>query len=1162
MTSYPFSVSDMSLLVCSILFTFLFLSCSSVQTTNSQYPEEVNDRQNQSLTDTDDRDRLHILFLGDDGHHQPADRLANIAPPFAELGIFFHYTDRQEDLNLKNLRRFDALMLYGNRSGLSSQQEADLLQYVYEGGGLVAIHSASASFNDSDAFVNLIGGAFKAHGDGTFSVKHLDPDHPVKQDIPQFESWDETYVHMKHNPDKKVLSVRVEGDHEEPWTWVRNHGQGRVFYTAWGHDERTWRNEGFQKLVDRGIRWASGDWALDADFSLPQITFGEGKLPYYPPGEPWGTTGDPITDVQNPLTPEESLEHIVADPDFRVELFASEEQVINPIDMAWDEQGRLWVTETVDYPNKFTPDREGSDRIKILEDTNGDGRADKVTTFVDGLNIPTSLVLVNGGVVVSQAPDFIFFKDTTGDDKADHREVLFSGWGTFDTHAGPNNLHYGFDNQVWGAVGYSAFDGTVGGEEHEFSSGFFRFLPDGSGLEYISNTSNNTWGLGFNEEGIVFGSTANRDVPVHSAVPNRFYNMIRGFGDRPRLPMLANTNRIFPILEEVRQVDQHGRYTAGSGFHVYTARDFPEEYWNRRAFISEPTGHLLGEFILEPEGSSYRAHNIHNKLVSRDEWFSPIQAKVGPDGALWVLDWYNLVIQHNPTPDDFETGEGNAYITELRDRYHARIYRIAHKDADHRQDINLKDASPEELIEALTHDNLFWRLTAQRLLVERGELDVTEGLISLVQNQEVDELGLNTGALHALWTLHGLGALDGSDNHVIEAAVTALYHPASSVRRSALMTLPRNEQVLEHILSADFLPNPDAPGEMSYTMPTGSMMSSNPQVRLAVLLAVAEMPSSVQAGRVVAETIVIEENANDRWIRDAATAAAANNEIAFLEHALQKELPEDADSTFRANVSQVLEKVGRHFALGDHPEQQVTGLLLAMDSADVAIGLGFLEGLTDGWPEDATPVMDDLLVERLREVFSTLSEEFNPYLEELAEKWDHPDLFDADVAARVEEQPEDEEAQVEDHEMEHAEEEAADIDFEEGEVSEIAEGDTLVIRSFGADLSYDVTEIRASAGETITIRYDNSQSAMPHNIVFVNSEADIQPVGVASLRAHQNEYIPEDEESQEKIFGYTPLARPGDVVYVTITVPPPGTYPYICTYPGHFTMMQGRLISE
>jgi len=125
----------------------------------------------------------------------------------------------------------------------------------------------------------------------------------------------------------------------------------------------------------------------------------------------------------------------------------------------------------------------------------------------------------------------------------------------------------------------------------------------------------------------------------------------------------------------------------------------------------------------------------------------------------------------------------------------------------------------------------------------------------------------------------------------------------------------------------------------------------------------------------------------------------------------------------------------------------------------------------------------------------------------------------------------------------------------------VADGDTVVVQSQGADLSYDVTEIRAKAGSTITIRYENV-SDMPHNIVFVNSRADIQPVGVAGIRARDSGYVPLDEDSQSRIFANTELAKPGDTVHVTLTVPDPGTYPYICTYPRHFTMMQGDLISE
>src|SRR5262249_44731043 len=153
---------------------------------------------------------------------------------------------------------------------------------------------------------------------------------------------------------------------------------------------------------------------------------------------------------------------------FRAELFAAEPDILKPITMAWDHRGRLWIVESVDYPNEKQPPGRGRDRIKICEDTDGDGKADKFTIFADDLSIPTSLAFSRGGVVVHQAPDTLFLKDNDGDDRADERRVLFTGWGVRDSHAGPSNLRYGLDNWLYGIVGYSAFRGTVGGESLDF----------------------------------------------------------------------------------------------------------------------------------------------------------------------------------------------------------------------------------------------------------------------------------------------------------------------------------------------------------------------------------------------------------------------------------------------------------------------------------------------------------------------------------------------------------------------------------------------------------------------------------------------------------------------------------------------------------------------
>src|SRR5579864_8621038 len=202
--------------------------------------------------------RVKVLFLGDNGHHQPRARFAQLQPVLARRGIDLTYTDRVADLNAKTLAGYDALAIYANTESISPEQEKALLDYVASGKGFVPLHCASYCFLNSPKYIALVGAQFQRHGTGVFRTKIAQPDDPIMKGFGGFESWDETYVHHKHNnADRVVLEYRAEGEGEEPWTWVRTEGKGRVFYTAWGHDERTWSNPGFQNLVERGIRWAA-----------------------------------------------------------------------------------------------------------------------------------------------------------------------------------------------------------------------------------------------------------------------------------------------------------------------------------------------------------------------------------------------------------------------------------------------------------------------------------------------------------------------------------------------------------------------------------------------------------------------------------------------------------------------------------------------------------------------------------------------------------------------------------------------------------------------------------------------------------------------------------------------------------------------------------------
>lgn len=204
-------------------------------------------------------DTIRVLFLGDRGHHKPAERFAQLQPVMTARNIELTYTESMPDLNPTNLARFDCLMIYANTTRIAPEQEQAMLDFVAAGGGLAPIHCASYCFLNSSNYIELVGAQFRRHGTGTFKETIVKADHPVMKGLSEIESWDETYVHHRHNTNRIVLGERRDDNGAEPWTWVREYSKGRVFYTAWGHDQRTWSNAGFQALVENGIRWAAAN---------------------------------------------------------------------------------------------------------------------------------------------------------------------------------------------------------------------------------------------------------------------------------------------------------------------------------------------------------------------------------------------------------------------------------------------------------------------------------------------------------------------------------------------------------------------------------------------------------------------------------------------------------------------------------------------------------------------------------------------------------------------------------------------------------------------------------------------------------------------------------------------------------------------------------------
>ncbi len=548
----------------------------------------------------------------------------------------------------------------------------------------------------------------------------------------------------------------------------------------------------------------------------------------------------PLT-LQQPFGVKGSMERTQVAPDLRLQLFAAEPDIAKPIFMAWDERGRLWIAETRDYPHNVKPDGLGNDSIKICEDTNGDGRADKFTVFADKLNIPTGFAFANGGIVVAQPPRFLFLKDTNGDDKADERTEIMTGWGVNDTHAQANNLHYGYDNWLYGAVGYSGFRGNVGGVDKQFAQGTFRFKADGTQLEFLHQFTNNTWGQSINELGDQFGGTANNAPIFFGGIPATIVPR----GMRAMTAKRINTeDKTHTITPNFRQVDVMGGYTAAAGSaFIYSDRLPPR--LQGKAMICEPTMKNIALFDVQRDGAGYVAHDNFNLVASSDEWMSPVFAEVGPDGAVWFADWQNFIIQHNPTPSlerggyASKTGVGGAHENPLRDNSRGRIYRVVWEQAKPATLTSLKGASTAQLVAALADGNPFWRLTAQRLLVEGKRTDAAPALKQAVAGNAPIK------ALHALWSLHGLGQLDEATHRA------GLLHADAAVRRNATRALGRDTAAVALFFSSAVVSDPD------------------PLTKLSAFVKLAEFSDSKQIQTVVTSIVRNPANQKDDWLREA-----------------------------------------------------------------------------------------------------------------------------------------------------------------------------------------------------------------------------------------------------------------------------------------------------
>jgi putative membrane-bound dehydrogenase-like protein len=474
-------------------------------------------------------------------------------------------------------------------------------------------------------------------------------------------------------------------------------------------------------------------------------------------------------------------------PGFSAGVFASEPMIRQPVAACFDERGRMWVIEYLQYPtpaglkpvkvDQFLrteydrvpepPPRgpRGADRIKILEDTDGDGVADKSTVFLEGLNLATGIAVGRGGVFIGQAPYLLFYPDKDRDDRPDgDPRVLLTGFGLQDAHATLNSLTWGPDGWLYGAQG-STVTARIRGTE--FQQGVWRYQVETDRFELFAEGGGNTYGLDFDHTGNVFGSSNGGFIAFHMVQGGYFW---KGFAKHGAL---HNPNT-FGYFDAIRYVGAKVGGHVTPGGIIYKGGAYPPEFDG--AFIG---GNLLANAVywhkLSPDGSTFSGQHAGTLLDSHDPWFRPVDQLVGPDGAVYVVDWHDKRASHLDPRDNW-------------DRSNGRIYRITHGAGAVAPPFDLATKTTAELVALRTSRNDWYAAEARRILADRRDPVAISELKSLLAADRDETL-----ACRDLWMLNLCGSLDDA------YAEQLLSHPVAAVRRWTVRLLGDDRRMNERL---------------------------------------------------------------------------------------------------------------------------------------------------------------------------------------------------------------------------------------------------------------------------------------------------------------------------------------------------------------------------
>jgi putative membrane-bound dehydrogenase-like protein len=580
------------------------------------------------------------------------------------------------------------------------------------------------------------------------------------------------------------------------------------------------------------------------------------------------------------LNPEDSLKAIRLSDDFHIELFASEPDVMSPVDMVFDESGKIYVAEMLDYPYDPPPGKPARSRIRLLEDTNGDGKIDRATVFADNVLAVSGIMPWKGGLIVTSAPDILYLKDTNGDGKADVRKVLFTGFPKVNQEGRITNPRLSIDNWVY--CSNEGNDGRITSSDHPnmppvlIRGTDFRFDPVRGTPEAASGPAQ--FGSTFDDFGNRFitqntihirhvvlplqylaraplleVSAVAQDISDHGRPSARMYPLTAPQEWRKERTQLRQRRYDENKLHITEQVG--GWFTAASGGTLYDGDAWPKEYVDN-VFTGDVSGNLVHRDVILPDGPTFRAHRAKDGvefLASKDVWFRPCHFANAPDGNLYLTDIYRQVIE---TPESIPE-EIRKKINFSNGDTLGRIYRIVPNHPLRQGNLKptLGSASSADLVRQLANPNGWHRWTAHRLLLERQDRAVVPDLQAMASKGSSPE-----ARVHALWLLQAYSALGP------EQIEGALKDPDWRIRQNALQLSEALQNRSKRLANAVLTMSAD----------------SDPHVQFQASLTLGDLKDP-RALRALSE--LAHARSSDPWFRTAILSSAADS-ASTLYHAL------------------------------------------------------------------------------------------------------------------------------------------------------------------------------------------------------------------------------------------------------------------------------------